>query len=143
MQPKKVFGLGNKPSNDKVAGDLNKLSPKLDNLNKVQVRRVFRAIVAEFEWQLEVIDFSVEMLRAAGDENLEMMERNQKVMHKNVKNFYKTQLQPARYAYGVFSKVPLSQGTVGTLQENMRTKLNAFEASLESMNGAGLGLNLN
>jgi hypothetical protein len=142
MNPSKVYNLGKKPSSDKIAIDLNKMGNKLDNLNKVQARRNFRAIVAKFEWQLEVIDFSVEMLRAAGDDNLEMFERNQKVMHRNVKNFYKTQLAPARFAYKVFSKVPVSQGTVDTLQKNMKAKLSTFETALTAMNHADLDLNL-
>lgn len=62
-------------------------------------------------------------------------------MHQNVENFYNQALKPHRYAYKVYSKVPISTGTIATLRDNMSEKLIAFRASLDVMNKAGLDFN--
>jgi hypothetical protein len=126
MNPIKVFSLGNKAPEDNTMVQLtrhfaaNSLA-QTEGMNKNQARRVMRKIVANMESQLEIIDFAIEMMKAAEDPKLNSFEKNAKIMHQNVENFYKQALKPHRFAYKVYSKVPLSNGTVATLQDNMQT----------------------
>lgn len=83
------------------------------------------------------------MLRATEDPRFEQFEKNAQIMHNNVNNFYLKALKPHRYAYSVFSKTPISRGTLNTLQQNMLAKYNAFCRSLHKMNQLGLGFQAN
>jgi hypothetical protein len=146
MNPIKVFSLGNKAPEDNTMVQLtrhfaaNSLA-QTEGMNKNQARRVMRKIVANMESQLEIIDFAIEMMKAAEDPKLNSFEKNAKIMHQNVENFYKQALKPHRFAYKVYSKVPLSNGTVATLQDNMQAKLGEFKTALAAMNAGGLGYN--
>lgn len=73
---------------------------------------MFETIVANLEEMLEIIDYSVETMKVTNHPDLEEFERNQEIMHRNVNNFYQKVMKPHRYAYLVFSRVPLSEGTV-------------------------------
>lgn len=107
------------------------------------VRRVFKKCVNNLEDQLEIIDFSVEMLRIAQHPQLANFEKNQAIVHENVKNFYSDVLKPHRFAYNIYSKVPISQGTVSTMQVNMVDKLRDFSNQLREMNKLGLEFRAN
>lgn len=145
MNPIKVFQLGNGPEEDKLGNQMKRAFKKLQETGQTPsrqiVRRFLRRLVRSFERQLEIIDFSVEMLRASESDKLDQFKRNQKIMHDNVNNFYEKALKPHRYAYQVYSKVPLSRGTVKTLQQNMLARFNAFSRSLNQLNKLGLGFN--
>lgn len=97
--------------------------------------------MVKLENQLEIIDFSIEMMKAAGDSKLSQYQRNAQIMHQNVNNFYHKALRPHRFAYQVYSKVPLSRGTIQTLVQNMMARLNAFEKNLEKLNELGIEYN--
>lgn len=144
MNPIKVFKLGNEAPEDNTMTQLLRHFTTAQNLaqteapnQKKQARRFLRKVVRNMEDQLEIIDFAVEMLRAAGDSKLDQFERNQKVMHRNVRSFYGA-MRPHRFAYKVYSKVPVSQGTVATLQENMLAKLTTSNQALDGLNALGL-----
>jgi len=152
MNPIKVFNLGEKAPEDKTMDPiinhfstvLAQTETEVENaFNTGVAKRVFRRTVANLEGQLEVIDFAVEMMRVANDDKLKDFEKNQGIVRTNVRNFYRKALQPHRFAYKVFSRVPISQGTVATLSDNMIDKLHAFRVNLRAMNKLGLTFRAN
>lgn len=114
-----------------------------ETFNRRTARRVFRRTVRNLEDQLEIIDFAVEMMRVAEDDKLGEFEKNQKIVHNNVNNFFRKALKPHRYAYNVYSRVPISQGTVDTLSDNMIDKLKEFRVELRAMNRMGIEFRAN
>jgi hypothetical protein len=152
MNPIKVFKLGaNAPEDNTMAPIVNHFANQLAQtdaeveaaFNAGIAKRVFRRTVSNLEGQLEVIDFAVEMMRVANDDKLKEFEKNQNIVRTNVRNFYKKALAPHRFAYKVFSRVPISQGTVATLSDNMIDKLHEFRVNLRAMNALGLSFRAN
>lgn len=103
-----------------------------------EARRVFRAIVNNFEDGLEYIEMAIQVMRVTEHADLEEFERNQEILIKNVNNFYTKALKPHRYEYEVFSRVPVASATVSTLSDNMIDKLKEFRVEARGLRREGL-----
>ena len=54
----------------------------------VDAAAMLKSIVARFEENLLIIDYSVELMKVTNHPDLEEFERNQEIIHRNVNNFY-------------------------------------------------------
>lgn len=59
-----------------------------------------------------VIDYSILLMKTTNHPDLVEFERIQEIMYQNVNDFYEKVMKPHRYAYEVFSRFPLSSGTI-------------------------------
>lgn len=132
----KVFGLPEERVPDNTFDDLvaHFANPANGEPDRKLVLRTFRKAVTELEKRLDILNFHIQVLEASNDPLAENYRTQLKAFSKNAKNFYENILKPHRYYYGVFTKVPLSEGTVETLEKNMVQKAREFRTELRTMN---------
>lgn len=124
---KKVFGVDGKISTGVKLETIETIFHRGDgpgHITVTQARRIFEETITAMQRHEHELNFAVTVFEALNNPKAsELRERRDQIIA-DYRAFYDEVLKPYRYFYKVFSLVPLSQGSLDTLQEELKIKLN-------------------